>query len=119
MVGPIHQTPLCPNSDNGTFVMMSEASAVTVVDAVAGVAASVYAGFVNVLGVQSSRKNPIVFAMGGSTAGVIGTTGGVTGGGAGGVGVDGSFFLQEIANTNSATMNDRRIRSFGKCMKSV
>ena len=61
----------------------------------------------------------MVFAMGGSTAGVTGTTGGVTGGGAGGVGVDGSFFLQEIASTNSATINDRRVRSFGKCMKSV
>ena len=105
VVGPIHQTPFWPNSDSGILVMISDASAVTVVVADAGIAASLKAGFTKLLGSQSSKKIPIVFAIAGSTAGVMaggvtGTTGGVTGGGAGLV------FLQEKSTTANPMIND-------------
>ena len=46
--GPIHQTAWCQNSDEGILVMIKVASTVTLLVALAGKAASVYAGAVNI-----------------------------------------------------------------------
>ena len=98
-VGPIHQTAFCPNSDRGILVIISEASIVTVVAADAGTDVLTTAGFTNVFGCQSSKKNPIVLAIAGSTPGIIVVSpGGITGGSGGGSAL---LFLQLIRRLNA------------------
>jgi hypothetical protein len=76
--------------------MIVPASILTVTVVEEGIAVSVNEGIVNIFGCQSSRKNPMVLAVAGSTG--FGSTGGVTGieswGGVGGAGSPG-FFFQE------------------------
>jgi hypothetical protein len=74
--------------------MISVAFTVTVFVVAAVMAASLKDGAVNVLGCQSSIKKPMVFAMAGSTAGVIIVSTGI--GGTGGLMVPGVDFLQAI-----------------------
>jgi hypothetical protein len=61
----------CPKTEGVILVIIFDASMVINTDAEEGMVVSVYAGIVNDREDQSFRKNPIVFAIGGSTGGWI------------------------------------------------
>jgi hypothetical protein len=62
---------LCPNTDKGILVIMEVAFISIMTGWDVETLVSSYDGAVNVLGVQPSRKNPMVLAVLGSTPGVI------------------------------------------------
>src|SRR5690349_12175093 len=63
----IQMFAFCPNTEEGTLVMIFEASIFTkALGASVGIVAAVYSGIVKFLGCQLSRKNPIVASTDGS-----------------------------------------------------
>src|SRR5664279_5441855 len=73
-MGVIHTFAFCPKTSPGTFVIMVDASMFIKTEGVPdGIGVSVNDGAAKDFGTQSFKKNPIVLAMGGSTAGMITT----------------------------------------------